>query len=163
MALSARFCYDGAMKTILLVAILGLAACGGKKMEPTDPTASSAAAVPLYVRLGGEPAVKAVVKDFVEEQVAKDPRINAFFKSTDIPHLEQMLFEQICAATGGGCTYTGKDMKTTHSGMKVSEAHFNALVEDLTKTLDKFGVKEAEKTELLTALGSMKADIVMVP
>lgn len=151
------------MKTLLLVAIIGLAACGGKKMEPVDPAAGSAAAVPLYVRLGGEPAVKAVVKDFVEEQVAKDARVNSFFKNTDIAHFEQMLFEQICAATGGGCTYTGKDMKTAHTGMKVTEAHFNAVVEDLTKTLNKFGVKEAEKTELLTALGSMKGDIVSAP
>lgn len=151
------------MKTFLLVAFLGLSACGGKKMDPADPATNSATAETLYVRLGGEPAVKAVVKDFVEEQVAKDPRVNSFFQTTDIPRLEQLLFEQICAATGGGCTYTGRDMKTTHTGMNITEDHFNAVVEDLVKSLDKFGVKEAEKTELLTALGSMKGDIVTVP
>lgn len=150
------------MKTLLFIAILGVTACGGKKMDPAGPGAGSATAT-LYVRLGGEPAVKAVVKDFVEEQVAKDARVNSFFKSTDLANLEKLLFEQICAATGGGCTYTGRDMKTTHAGMNVTEAHFNAVVEDLTKSLDKFGVKEAEKTELLTALGSMKADIVTAP
>lgn len=79
-----------------------------KKMEAADP----GTAAPLYVRLGGEPAVKAVVKDFVQN-VAADARVNAFFKNTDIPNLEKLLFEQICAATGGGCTYSGRDMKTT--------------------------------------------------
>lgn len=152
------------MKTLLALALVISAACGGKKMEPVDPAmaGSGSQTVPLYVRLGGEPAVKAVVKDFVEENVAKDARVNSFFKGTDIPHFEQMLFEQICAATGGGCTYTGKDMKSAHTNMKITEAHFNAVVEDLVKSLDKFGVKDPEKTELLTALGSMKADIVTV-
>lgn len=157
---NAKFCYVARMKALLVFAILVSSACGGKKMDPADPAAAgSASQATLYVRLGGEPAVKAVVKDFVEN-VAKDARVNTFFKNTDIPNLEKLLFEQICAATGGGCTYTGRDMKTTHTGMKITEAQFNAVVEDLTKSLDKFQVKEAEKTELLTALGSMKGDIV---
>jgi len=151
------------MKTLLLIAIVGVSACGGKKVDPVEPGAGSAAAATLYVRLGGEPAVKAVIKDFVEEQVANDARVNSFFVNTDIPRFEQLLFEQICEATGGGCTYTGKDMKTSHAAMKITEADFNAVVEDLATSLDKFGVKEAEKTELLTALGAMKADIVTVP
>lgn len=150
------------MKLLLGIALSLITACGGKKIEPVDPAVASGNQTPLYVRLGGEPAVKAVLKDFVEENVAKDTRVNAAFKGTDIPHFEKMLFEQICAATGGGCTYTGKDMKTVHTGMKITEADFNAVVEDLVKSLDKFGVKDAEKNELLTALGSMKGDIVTV-
>jgi len=54
-------------------------------------------------------------------------------------------------------------MKKAHKNMKVTEGEFNALVEDLVKTLDKFNVPEAEKNELLGALAPMKADIVEVP
>jgi hemoglobin len=113
----------------------------------------------LYDRLGGKDAIKAVVDDFVS-RVAADSRINAFFANTDIAHLKQMLVDQICQASGGPCVYAGKDMKTAHAGMGLSEAHFNALVEDLVATLDQFKVGAQEKKELLSVLGPMKKDIV---
>ncbi len=113
----------------------------------------------LYVRLGGQPAITAVVDDFVGN-VAKDKRINKFFAHANIPALKTHLVEQICAGTGGPCTYTGKDMKTTHAGMGVRSKDFNALVGDLTKTLNKFKVPKKEQNELLAVLGPMKKDIV---
>ena len=71
-----------------------------------------------------------------------------------------LLVEQICAASGGPCTYTGRDMKTTHAGMGVTGEQFDALVGDLVASLNKFKVPEREKNELLSALGPMKKDIV---
>ena len=68
--------------------------------------------------------------------------------------------DQICNATGGPCEYKGKDMKTVHTGMKITDADFNALVEDLVKSLDKFKVPEKEKGELLSTLGGLKPQIV---
>src|SRR6476620_1442075 len=129
------------------VIALALAACGGGK-KPADTT-PAASINTLYDRLGGQDAIKAVVKDFVEENVAKDTRINARFANSDIPHLEQMLTEQICAGTGGPCKYTGKDMKTAHTGMKITDAEFTALVEDLKKSLDKFKVPAQEQQDLI--------------
>lgn len=114
---------------------------------------------PLYERLGGKPAIQAVVDDFVGN-VAADSRINGFFANTNIPHLKKMLVDQICEASGGPCKYTGKSMKQAHAGMGITEAHFNALVEDLVKSLNKFNVPEREQKELLGALAAMKGDIV---
>lgn len=113
----------------------------------------------LYERLGGQGAITAVVDDFVGN-VAADNRINGFFAKTDIPRLKRLLVEQICAGTGGPCTYTGRDMKSAHAGMGIKDAQFNALVEDLVKTLDKFKVPEKEKGEVLGILGPMKPSIV---
>ena len=116
----------------------------------------------LYERLDGKPAITAVVDDFVG-RVAADPRINGRFAATDIPRLKMLLVEQICQASGGPCTYTGRSMKATHAGMGVSSADFDALVGDLVATLNKFKVPEREKNELLAALGPMKGDIVERP
>ena len=116
----------------------------------------------LYERLGGKPAITAVVDDFVG-RVGADPRINGRFAATDIPRLKMLLIEQICYASGGPCTYTGRSMKATHAGMGVSVADFDALVGDLVATLNKFKVPEREKNELLGALGPMKGDIVEKP
>jgi hemoglobin len=113
----------------------------------------------LYDRLGGKPAIQAVVDDFVGN-VAGDARINKRFANADVPRLKTMLVDQICEASGGPCKYAGASMLDAHRGMNISEAEFNALVEDLVKSLDKFKVPSPEKTELLTALGGMKGQIV---
>jgi hemoglobin len=116
----------------------------------------------LYDRLGGKSAITAVVDDFVG-RVAADTRINGKFANANIPRLKMMLVEQICQASGGPCTYTGRDMKTTHAGMGITSPEFDALVGDLVAALNKFKVGEREKSELLAALGPMKSDIVERP
>lgn len=116
----------------------------------------------LYDRLGGKTAISAVVDQFVGN-VAGDSRINGRFATTDIPKLKGHLVDQICMASGGPCIYKGRDMKTTHTGMNISNADFGALVDDLVKALDTFKVPAREKEELLGLLGPMKKDIVEVP
>jgi hemoglobin len=115
----------------------------------------------LYDRLGGKDAITAVVNDFAGRVLA-DARINKKFAKSDPGRLTTMLIDQICNATGGPCQYTGRDMKKAHKNMKVTEGEFNALVEDLVATLDKFNVPEREKKELLGLLGPMQAQIVEV-
>jgi hemoglobin len=72
------------------------------------------------------------------------------------------LIDQVCEATGGPCTYSGRDMRTTHDGMAVTGGEFEALVADLVATLEHFSVPDAEKAELLGVLAPMRADIVEV-
>lgn len=128
-----------------------LSACTSMQSAPPQKS--------LYDRLGGKPAIQAVVDDFIGN-VAADDRINRFFAKTNIPRLNTMLVNQICEATGGPCKYEGRSMKAAHTGMGLSDADFNALVEDLVKSLNKFNVPEKEKKELITALAAMKGDIV---
>jgi hemoglobin len=116
----------------------------------------------LYERLGGLPAITAVVDDFVGN-VARDRRINGFFAKTNIPRLKFLLVQQICQASGGPCIYTGRDMKSAHRGMGVAGRHFNALVQDLGRTLKKFKVPAQEQKELVAALAPLKKDIVERP
>ena len=114
---------------------------------------------PLYDRLGGLPYIQAVVDDFVAN-VAADSRINKRFEKTNIPVLKKHLVDQICEASGGPCKYTGRDMKSSHTGMMITEAEWTATVEALVKTLDKYKVAEREKNEVLGLLAPMKPDIV---
>ena len=147
------------MMSMILAA--SLAACGGKARGPeTTGGDGGGASATLYDRLGKRDAIALVVKDFVEQRVAKDNRINAFFANADIPGLEAKLIDQICQASGGPCTYTGKDMKTAHVGMNIKDADFNALVEDLKASLDHFKVPAKEQQELIGALAPMHDAIV---
>jgi hemoglobin len=120
---------------------------------------SAMAQKPLYDRLGGKPAITAVVDDFIGN-VAADGRINKRFANANIPRLKAMLVDQICEASGGPCKYMGANMVDAHRGMNITDGEFTALVEDLIKSLDKFKVPAQEKNELLTALGGMKPQIV---
>jgi hemoglobin len=143
--------YVRLLRATSLSLLLALGACSSMDKPMTQKS--------LYDRLGGKPAITAVVDDFIGN-VAADDRINARFAHADIPHLKMELVDQICAGTGGPCSYTGKDMPTAHRGMNISDAEFNDLVEDLVKSLDKFKVPAKEKGELLGILGPMKPAIV---
>jgi len=144
----------------LLILGLAVAVSGCSTMESSSSTMMTEKS--LYDRLGAKPAITAVVDDFVG-RVAADNRINGKFANADLPRLKMMLVDQICQASGGPCTYTGRDMKTAHAGMGINSSEFEALVRDLVATLNKFKVPEREKNELLAALGPMKNDIVERP
>ena len=141
------------MRQLALAGLLVVAACGAKS------TGEKAGGKSLYDRLGGKEAITLVVDDFVAN-IANDSRINPRFVNTDIPAFKGKLVDQICEATGGPCKYTGKSMRESHTGLRISEAEFTALVEDLQKSLNKYKVGEKEQAELLAALGAMKPDIV---
>ena len=140
------------LSTMVVVSVAVVtAACAGVETTPASKS--------LYDRLGGKPAITAVVDQFVAN-VANDTRINGRFATTDIPRMKGHIVDQVCMATGGPCTYTGRDMKSLHAGMKITDGDFNALVGDLVAALDKFKVPAQEKQELLGLLGPMKKDIV---
>jgi hemoglobin len=115
----------------------------------------------LYERLGGLEAITSVVDSFVA-RCADDIRINGKFERTDVPRLKKMLVDQICEATGGPCSYSGRDMRRTHDGMAVTAGEFDALVEDLVLTLGEFDVPRPEQQDLLGLLAPMRGDIVEV-
>jgi hemoglobin len=131
------------------------------------PPATAGAKKPLWDRLGGEPAVKAVVHDFVMA-AATDPKVNFFrdgmykLDAAGVAKLERLLVELISAVTGGPLKYTGRDMKTSHAGMKITEEEFGALAGDLIATLKKFKVPQAEIDELVGIVATTKGDIVEV-
>ena len=115
----------------------------------------------LYERLGGLDAITAVVEKF-RDTVAADDRINLKFARTDLGRLRKMLIDQVCEATGGPCHYGGRGMREAHAGMKVTRGEFDALVDDLVKTLKEFKVPAREQSELLAILGPLKGEIVEV-
>jgi hemoglobin len=155
---------------LLLPALLAATLASGCLNEMRDaqqrapapqPTAAAkpAASASLYERLGGAPAITAVIEDFVG-RLAADPLIRRRFEGANIPRLKAMLVEQVSAASGGPVKYTGGDMRTVHRGMGITDAEFDALVGDLVASLDKLKVPEREKSELLGALAPLRKDIV---
>ncbi len=113
----------------------------------------------LFDRLGGKGAITAVVDEFVNRIVA-DPRVNGRFASTDVKRFKMLNVELVCEATGGPCKYSGRNMKKTHNGMRISQAEFDIVAGHLAATLKKFKVPKQESQELLGIIGSLRKDIV---
>jgi hemoglobin len=115
----------------------------------------------LYERLGSLDAITAVVDSFVA-RAAGDDRINQKFARTDVPRLKKEFIDQLCEATGGPCRYTGRSMRDTHAGIKITDGEWDAFFQDLAVVLDEFKVPETEQKELLALLLPMREEIVEI-
>jgi hemoglobin len=135
-----------------------------------DP-ASEMATRSLYERLGAEAAIRAVVDDFVG-RAAANPAVNFTRKGTsmewtpsdgNVRHLKEKLVELIAMSAGGPQKYTGRDMASSHAGMRITNAEFDALAGDLLATLAHFKVPQAEQDEPMAVVGSTRKAIVTAP
>jgi hemoglobin len=116
----------------------------------------------LYNRLGGYDALAAVTDDFIT-RLATDKTLGRFFvgaSDNSKMRIRQLLLDQLCAATGGPCIYIGRDMKTAHRGLGITEDDWNIAVKHLVATLTKFKVGQREQEEVAAALTKLKDDIV---
>ena len=143
----------------IMVVAAAISACAGQALYAADKKPAS-----LYERLGGRPAIEAVVDDFVARFLA-DERVNAWFArvASDPERMrvyKGRLSDLICQATGGPYQYTGADMFAVHKDKGITEDAFNAIVSDLVATLEKLKVPEKERAQLLGILGPMKPAIV---
>jgi len=116
----------------------------------------------LYERLGGYDAISAVANDLLPRLQA-DSRLARFWQhrgEDGIKREKQLLIDFLCASAGGPMYYTGRDMKTSHKGMKISEADWSAFLGHVNATLDAFKVPQAEHSEVVAFVQSTKRDIV---
>jgi hemoglobin len=122
-------------------------------------------AKPLYERLGGLKGITLVVDDFIDRLVKnstlnRNPEINAGRKRSPAPYLKFHVSTMVCEVTGGPCKYTGKDMKSSHAHMNITEKEWDVMVGEFKKSLAKFRVPAREQQELFEIVGKTKVDIV---
>jgi hemoglobin len=119
----------------------------------------------LYERLGGVYAIAAVVDDFID-RVMGDARLNANPKVDEAHHrvsragFKYLVTEMVCWATGGPQKYTGRSMLDSHEHLDITEGEWQAFLDDLYQTFERFQVPPAERRELLAIVESTKGDIV---
>lgn len=145
-------------------AALAAGCAGAPPAKHGTPAAKAAPAArqgsdALFRALGGEAGIAHVVDASLAE-IHGDLRINFFFEKTDMADLRRLLIEQICAATGGPCTYTGRSMEEAHSGLNITDADFDAFVEDLVRAMNSLKVPADLQKQLLGVLGPMRPQVV---
>ncbi len=116
----------------------------------------------LYERLGGYDAISAVTQDLMQ-RVKADSQLSRYYQhrgEDGIQREEQLLIDFLCSSAGGPIYYTGRDMKTLHKGMQLSESDWSALMGHLNATLETFQVPQAERDDVVAFIQSTKLDIV---
>lgn len=115
-----------------------------------------------YARIGGGPAVSAVVDHFYE-LVLEDPQLAPYFAQTALPNLKRHQVQLISHLLGGPVEYEGKDLKRAHAGMNIGADDFGRVVSHLVVALTAAGVPEDVIARLGGTLGSVEPDIVGSP
>ena len=116
----------------------------------------------LYARLGGYDSISAVANDLLP-RLMSDSVLKRFwdYRGTDgLEREKQLLIDYLCANAGGPILYTGRDNKTSHKGMGITEEDWRIFIKHLKDTLDKFGVPDQERRDVLDFIESTKLDIV---
>jgi hemoglobin len=116
----------------------------------------------LYERLGGYDAISAVANDLLPRLQA-DSQLARFWQhrgEDGVKRERQLLIDFLCSSAGGPLYYTGRDMKTSHKGMKISESDWSAFLGHLNATLQALQVPQAERDEVVAFVQSTKPDIV---
>ena len=118
----------------------------------------------LYDRLGGYDAISAVANDLLA-RLMSDELLGRFWKNRGedgIAREKQLLIDFLCSSAGGPMYYTGRGMKLSHKGMRISEADWQAFLRHLNATLGTFRVPTPERTAVLAFVDSTKTDIVEI-
>jgi hemoglobin len=116
----------------------------------------------LYERLGGYDAIVAVVNDLLPRLTA-DSQLGRFWQhrgEDGLKREKQLLIDFLCSSAGGPLYYTGRDMKTSHKGMRISESDWQLFLGHVVATLNAFRVPEKEMNEVRTFIESTKSDIL---
>jgi hemoglobin len=124
--------------------------------------------ISLYERLGGIYNIATVIDDFID-RVMTDDRLNANPRVDEAHHrvspagFKYLVTEQVGEASGGPQRYTGRSMEDTHRELLITAEEWDAFIDDLNQTLDKFQVPEQERSEVLAIIESTRDDIVVGP
>jgi hemoglobin len=117
---------------------------------------------PLYARLGGYDAIAAFVDDLLP-RLLSDPELGVYWKGKCKDSLRrdrQLIVDFLCSAFGGPVQYLGRDMKTSHDGLNISEREWMTFVQHVIATLKNLGVSGREYDEVMAATVSLKGDVV---
>src|SRR5687768_17837593 len=122
----------------------------------------------LYDRLGGVYNIATVVDDLID-RVMTDPRLNANPRVDEAHHrvspagFKYLVTEMVCWASGGPQRYSGRPMGDSHRHLMITPIEWDAFMDDVQQSLDKFGVPQGEQAELRAIVESTREAIVVAP
>ncbi|GHG04762.1 group I truncated hemoglobin [Thalassotalea marina] len=133
--------------TLCLLSFLG---CSSKVTEES-----------LYQQLNGQPGIEKIVDSFIQ-QIAKDKQIFPYFAKASVSHFRQGFITHLCDVSGGPCQYQGDNMNDIHTGMQITEADFNRVVELLINAMEENNITYPAQNRVLALLAPLRAEVIKI-
>jgi len=113
----------------------------------------------LFEQLGGQPGIAKIASNALDLYFT-DPRLAADFSNINRAFLQPRFTAYLCRIAGGPCIYKGHSMKRSHKGLAITQARFNAVVEDMQTAMDRANVPFHVQNRFLARLAPLERDIV---
>ena len=144
-------------KAIFFAAVLAVLAAPALAQAPAAVAAQ--APDPLFAEMGGKAGIDHLVEVFVATNLS-DPRIKAIFDESNMDRVRAQFKDQFCMVAGGPCVYRGHSMAAAHKGLHLTEADFNAVVENLQEAMDRCGIAFSVQNRFLARMAPMEHQVV---
>jgi len=136
-------------KTLSCLAFtIALCACSGTQHQET-----------LYQALGADAGIERIADNFIME-IANDERVIEYFEDSNVARFRQFFIEHLCMLADGPCEYTGDTLVDTHTGMNITEAAFNAIVENLMAAMNGANIAIGTQNQVLARMAELREQII---
>lgn len=128
--------------------LLSLPACASFKQHKS-----------IYQALGQQPGIEKLVDAFIVN-IGNDKQVFHYFADANLSRFREEFIVHLCTVSDGPCRYTGDSMEDIHTGMKISEADFNRVVELLVDAMSDCDVSFTTQNKLLAKMAPMRDNII---
>ena len=147
------------IKFVVVFCAISIIGCNDGGQQSATPPPQT-----LYSKIGGYEKMQKIVSDFVNTVVENPALQEHFYNMKSNPgskeHFKFMLTEQFSALAGGPVRYSGMDMKSAHKGMDITDEQYNAMIQDLVSTLNKYSIAKEEHQQFINTINDMRTDVV---
>lgn len=122
---------------------------------------SNMANLTLYQLLDGKAGLERLVDSFIN-QIGNDEQIIHYFEHANISHFREGFINHLCVLTDGPCEYTRDSMVEIHTGMHITEADFNHVVDLLINAMNEQNIDHTVQNKILAKMAPLRSQIIKI-
>nr|WP_283710086.1 group 1 truncated hemoglobin [Pseudoalteromonas prydzensis] len=122
---------------------------------------SNMANLTLYQQLDGKAGLERLVDSFIN-QIGNDEQIIHYFEHANISHFREGFINHLCVLTNGPCEYTRDSMVEIHTGMHITEADFNHVVDLLINAMNEQNIDHTVQNKILAKMAPLRSQIIKI-
>ena len=115
----------------------------------------------LYQQLDGQAGLERLVDSFIN-QIGNDKQVFHYFEHANISHFRAGFINHLCVLTDGPCEYTGDSMVDIHTGMNITEADFNHVVDLLINAMNEQNISHTVQNKILAKMVPLRSEIIKI-
>lgn len=115
-----------------------------------------------FERIGGEPALRAIIDEFVD-RMFDDLMIGFFFRRASRERIKEMELQHAAEHLGAGTAYGGRPLRDAHAAHRIMGGHFERRKKILRDVLDAHGVPADVRDAWIAHVESLRGEVTPDP